>query len=220
MSVVGERWQICRNKQGRLFWRGQADPPLAQAVKEEKARNPMATIRQISTMTGASIGLVHKTIHKQAVARHVIQKQHSLGAPALAFAISNPGFSRLYELQRAYKSASGEYFHISSFSRLLSRKMTKQRAKRVDPRKFSQANTDYYLRYAHWMETLQPCEALKLAFFDEARVDLTGALSDVHFIEPVVSISFHFSIFQTLVVSTFGHQKAADLMFLPTKSRM
>lgn len=167
---------ILQNTRGRYFRWGKKNPLLGDLIRQSKKDNPHWTITEIANQTQASVSTVHKSIYQKEKVKKK-ERQHVLGEPALHLAlalISDAEQSSLTSIKQQIDSALGENFHLSSYSRLLKNRVSKRVAKRVDPRKFSEQNMEYFLKYVYWQNCLPIDDSMKLAFLDEARIDRTG----------------------------------------------
>lgn len=166
-----------KSKSGRVFKPGQKDEVLRQHIQEISAQFPELSVSNIATIAKCSNALAHNILKKPKHDRVRLPREHSLGEADLLFIselCSSTPNSTLRSIRDSHSAAFGSTFHISSFSRLIKGRITKQVANRVDPRKLSPENCEYFLQYLHWQQSLSFEMSLKLCFFDEARIDLTS----------------------------------------------
>ncbi len=167
------------NSQGRPYVQGKKDPALAATIVAVKQEFPLLTQRELAVKCKCSAGFVNKVLNPSPMKSSPRNScPHVLGPCAMSFLATRldptiqPPISTLRQIRDEYANATGESYHISSFSKLM-KKFSKLKGNLVDPRKWSSENVQSYLQFAHWQQTLSDSDAAKLCFFDEARVDLT-----------------------------------------------
>lgn len=162
------------NQKGRAYALGKTDEVLRERVKSTMGAMPGMTVRQLAAICSCSTGGVSKILNQTMTTKKRQPRFTKAHENLLLTIIDNGTHTSLCGIKREFEALTNETFSLSTFSSVLSRLCSKQATILIDPRKFNDENVKYYLRYCHWQSSLTPQEAMTLAFFDEARVDVTS----------------------------------------------
>ncbi len=171
------------SRSGRVYRPGKIDETLRQHVLEVIDKHPDLSERAIAKLTMASPSFVH-SIRRPAPPLTPVPHKHTLNTKEsrvyLTALCDSQKPESLAQIQSSFEKDFGERFDTRTFGRAMeTAQLTKQVAIKVDPRKFTEGNCDYYLRFRHWQECLTTADSLHLCFFDEAHVDKTSKLTSI-----------------------------------------
>jgi hypothetical protein len=187
---------ILISSRARPYIRGKKDPVLHAHIKQTLAQHPHLTLNSIADKTHASRTQVRNIKLQQSQQQQEQQQEekqqqhnnnkkkqkniraHTIGSEGDFFlqTICNSETPlTLPQLQQTLTQCTNQTFTKQTIrDHLRELGIVHQVAIRVDPRKLTSENINYYLHYLHWMSQLTPDQVIHLCFFDECRVDKTG----------------------------------------------
>lgn len=202
-----------RNIQGRIYHNGSAgEEALWENIRVLHTEHPDWTGGHIAEYLRCSPGLVSKVFKRErdgevTPRKHGPQQLHN--PRPHTFSNFLPIFQSYLEegtpvgkLAAKFYGDTGETFHSSTVYKNVGKHMnlTPQVGMRVDPRKFTDENMEYYLSFLDWRMNLSLDDILGIKTFDECRVDQTSMfvvcclLFVVHCLLFVVHLLFSFYV--------------------------